>query len=103
MQVTEVNITLIKPKDSLIGFASVVVNNELFLSCIGIHRKLNNPDAYRLTYPAKGSGVQQFQIFHPISKLATAEVEQAILDKLKDVMSKRNAGYYCANFESESV
>ena len=94
MRVTEINITLIKPKDSLIGFASVVVNDEIFLSSIGIHRKLNNPDAYRLTYPSKGSGSQQFQIFHPISKPANAVIEQAIFDKMKDVMSKRNAGYY---------
>jgi stage V sporulation protein G len=103
MIVTEVNISFIKPKDSLIGFASVLVDGELYLGSIGIHRKLHTPESFRLTYPSKSSGEQQFQIFHPISKRAAQAIERAIFDKLKDVMSKRNAGYDCANPESAAI
>ena len=86
MRVTEVNITFIKPKDSLIGFASVVLDDAIYLSSIGIHMRLDG-GGYRLTFPSKKSGQQQFQIFHPIRKDVGAAIERAIFDKLKDVMN----------------
>ena len=93
MQVTEVNINFIKPKDSLIGFASVVLDNKLYLSSIGIHHKLNSPGNFRITYPSKQSGSKEFQVFHPIRSETGNAIETAILKKLKDVMSKANDGY----------
>lgn len=38
MIISEVNIILIKPKDGLIGFASLVINDALYLGSIGIHQ-----------------------------------------------------------------
>ncbi|MBI1328205.1 MAG: hypothetical protein GC136_11290 [Alphaproteobacteria bacterium] len=94
MQVSEVQITLIKPKDGLIGFASLVIGQALFLGGIGIHRKLNG-SGYRLTYPTRRSGEQNFNVFHPITREAGQAIEQAIFEKLNDVMNKggRDAGY----------
>jgi len=40
MQVTEVDIAFVKPKDGLIAFASVVLDDQLYLSGIAIHSKL---------------------------------------------------------------
>lgn len=99
MRVSEVNITFIKPKDSLVGFASIVLDDAIYLSSIGIHKKLNG--GYRLTFPSKKSGQQQFQIFHPIRKGVSEKIEQAIFDKLKDVMN--HAGYNCTNSESTAI
>lgn len=101
MQVSEVNITFIKPNDSLIGFASVVLDDAIYLSSIGIHTRLDG--GYRLTFPSKKSGQQQFQIFHPIRKDVGAAIERAIFDKLKDVMSKTNARYDRANPEPTAI
>ena len=83
MQITEIQIELIKPNNGLIGFASVVVDGNIYLSSIAIHKKLNL-SGYRLTYPSKG----KFAIFHPIHKEASNQIEQAIFAKLKDVMKK---------------
>lgn len=95
MQITESNITLIKPKDGLIGFASVVVNGGLYLSGIGIHRKLNGT-GYRLTYPTKKVGLQNTDIFHPINRAVGQAIEDAIFNKLNDVMNRLddNAGHH---------
>ncbi len=89
MRISEVNISLIKPRDGLIGFASVVVNDALYLGSIGIHQKLNGA-GYRLTYPTKKSGMQNMDIFHPINRAAGKAIEDAIFNKLNDVMTKLN-------------
>jgi stage V sporulation protein G len=83
MKITEVQIELIKPINGLVGFASLVIDDNLYLSSIAIHKKLNST-GYRLTYPSKG----RFAIFHPIHKEASSQIEQAIFAKLKDVMKK---------------
>ncbi len=88
MKISEVNIVLIKPKDGLIGFASVVVEDALYLGSIGIHQKLNG--GFRLTYPTKNSGMQKSHIYHPINGMVGKVIESAILNKLNDVMNKVN-------------
>lgn len=87
MKISEVEIVLVKPHNGLIAFASIVIDNSIYLSNIAIHKKLN-VDGYRLTYPNKGS----YTIFHPINKAASQEIEVEIFKKLKNVMKKAN-GY----------
>lgn len=85
MQISEVNIEFIKPNNGLIAFASLVIDGNLYLSSIAIHRKLTE-EGYRITYPSKRS----FSIFHPINKTTSKQIEEAIFKKLKEVMSKRS-------------
>ncbi len=92
MRVTEADIVFVKPKDGLIGFASVVLDDELYLSGIAIHSKLDG-SGYRLTYPTRKAGETQLHLFHPIRKPLGCAIEHAVLDKLKNVMRKRDAGY----------
>jgi len=101
MKISEVNITIIKPRNGLIGFASLVVNDALYLGSIGIHQKLDG-SGYRLTYPTKKSGTQNMDIFHPIDRTTGKAIETAIFNKLNDVMNKANynAGYNCAVYPS---
>jgi stage V sporulation protein G len=85
MIITEVQIEFIKPHNGLIGFASLVLDGNIYLSSIAIHKKLTST-GYRITYPNKGN----FTIFHPINIQASKQIEQAIFAKLKNVMSKVN-------------
>ena len=89
MQISEVQIEFIKPNNGMIGFASLVIDGNLYLSSIAIHKKLQSEE-YRITYPNKGS----FSIFHPINKATSKQIEEAIFKKLKEVMSKRSL-YAC--------
>ena len=86
MNITEINIEFIKPHNGLIAFASLVIDGNLYLSSIAIHKKLQSEE-YRITYPNKGS----FSIFHPINKATSKQIEEAIFKKLKEVMSKKTA------------
>lgn len=94
--ITEVQIRFIKPKDGLIGFASLVLNNELYLGSIGIHEKLDG-SGYRLTYPSKLVNGLSLPTFHPIRKEIGVAVEQAIFKKLKNVMSLANDRHDCTD------
>lgn len=99
LQVTEVQIVPIKPKDGLVAFASIVVSGQLYLGSIGIHTKLNG--GYRLTYPTKLVGGKDMHIFHPITQEASAIIEQAIFSKFKNVMEKRDDRYCSADASNE--
>src|SRR5688572_26570668 len=92
MNVTEVDIAFVKPKDGLIAFASVVLDDQLYLSGIAVHRKLNG-SGYRLTYPTRKVGTAEFNLFHPIRRQIGLAIEQAIFDRLKNVASKLDAGH----------
>ncbi|PZP53572.1 MAG: hypothetical protein DI586_10860 [Micavibrio aeruginosavorus] len=95
VKISEIQINLIKPKEGLIGFAALVINDDLYLSGIGIHQKLIG-DGYRITYPTRKSGHRDFAIFHPINRKAGQQIETAIFDRLNDVLKtleKNNAGY----------
>jgi DNA-binding cell septation regulator SpoVG len=81
MQITDIKIELIKDRAGLIGFANIVIDSNIYLSSIGIHKKLNKKE-YRLTYPKK----QDRGIFHPINKEASLVIENAVFKELKKVM-----------------
>jgi DNA-binding cell septation regulator SpoVG len=82
MHVTEVDIAFVKPKDGLIAFASVVLDDHLYLSGIAIHSKLVD-SGYRRTYPTRKVGDATFSLFHPIRKPVGLAIERAIIEKLK--------------------
>lgn len=92
MNVTEVNISFVKPQDGLIGFASVIVGGQLFLGSIAIHQKLSG--GFRLTYPTRKLGGNQLHVFHPIRRELGLTIEQAIFSKLKEVVNNHHAGYH---------
>lgn len=92
MQVTEVQIAFVKPHNGLFAFANVVLEDQLYLGSIAIHRKLDG-SGYRLTYPTRKRGEQPAHLFHPIRKPLSLALKQAIFSKLKDVMSKTDAGH----------
>lgn len=83
VKITRVEIEFINPSNGLIAFASIVIDDSIFLSSIAIHKKLN-AEGYRLTYPSKG----QFSIFYPINKEVSKQIEEAIFEKLEEVKSK---------------
>jgi DNA-binding cell septation regulator SpoVG len=102
MRVTEVDIAFVKPKDGLVAFASVVLDDQVFLGGIAIHQKLVG-SGYRLTYPTRKVGETQFSLFHPIRKPIGLAIESAVFEKLKNVMSKRDAGHNRFNVGPASV
>lgn len=84
MQISEIQIIPIKPQSGLVGFASCVIDNWLYLGSIGIMTRLDG--GYRLTYPTKTVGNNSLNVFHPINKKVGTEIEDVITNKYEEVM-----------------
>lgn len=97
IQISEVHIHFIKPADGLIGFASLVINGAIFMGSIGVHQKLDGK-GYRITYPNKKASSEDRPVFHPINVASGQAIEQAIISKLKDVMSKPYVRHHRIDF-----
>lgn len=85
MKITEVQLTPIKPKDGLVAFASVVIDNNVYLGSIGVHARIDG-HGYRITYPKKLVSNKQIDIYHPINKTAGQIIEQAITAKAEQLL-----------------
>ena len=85
MKITEIQITPIKPKDGLVAFASVMLENSLYLGSIGIYTRLNG-FGYRITYPTKKVGNKDINIFHPTNKEIGKMIEDAIIARADEIL-----------------
>lgn len=85
MSVSEVQIVPIQPRDGLVAFASLVIDDKLYVSSIGVHTKLSG--GYRITYPTKKVGDRNIQLFHPITRELGREIEETVIAKVKNVMT----------------
>lgn len=83
MIITEVNITPVKPVNGLVAFASVVIDEDLYLSSIAVYTKLDG--SYRLLYPTKSVGQRSLNIFHPINRRTSRAIEQVIFEKCNEI------------------
>ena len=83
--IKEVQIVPIKPNSGLVGFASCVINECLYLGSIGIFTRLDG--SYRLVYPTKKIGEKNINIFYPITRELGRQLEQVIISKFEEVMN----------------
>jgi len=84
-KIEEVQIVPIKPKDGLVGFASIVFGG-IYLGSIGIYKKLNN-EGFRLLYPTRKIGEKNINVFHPINREVSEQIEKEVLEKAEKIFS----------------
>lgn len=87
-RLSEIQIVPIKPKDGLVGFASFVLDGNLYLGSIGIFTRPEG--GYRLTYPTKKVGDRNINIFHPINREFAEAIEKEIIKKFEEVMNQND-------------
>ena len=87
MKITEIQIIPIKPRDGLIAFASVVLENRLYLGSLGVYTRLDG-SGYRITYPTKIIGNKSINIYHPINKEMSKAIEKAIILKAEKIFKQ---------------
>lgn len=83
-KISEIQIVPVKPNNGLVGFASLVFDNCLYLGSIGIYTRPEG--GYRLTYPTRKTETNNFHIFHPINKEIANLIESEVIKKFEDVM-----------------
>lgn len=88
MRIAEINITPVKPNNGHVAFASVVIEDGIYLGSIAVYTKLDG--TYRLLYPTKRLGERLIDVFHPINRSASKLIEQAIFEKCNELFEKNN-------------
>lgn len=81
--ISEVQITPIKANEGLVGFASFVYNDSFYFGSIGIYTRPQG--GYRLTYPTRKGANGNFNIFHPINREVSEQIEKVIISKFENV------------------
>ena len=87
MKITEVQIIPIKPNNGLVAFASVVVENSLYLGSLGVYMRIDG-SGYRITYPTKKIGNKNINIYHPINKETSKAIEEAIISEAEKILTQ---------------
>lgn len=86
IEVSEIKIKRIAPKDGLVGFASCVLNGDFFVGNIAIFESRNG---HRITYPTKvvrtlTANISE-HVFKPIKPEAGNIIEAAIINAFKSM------------------
>ena len=87
MKITEIQIIPIKSRDGLVAFASIVLENSVYLGSIGVYTRIDG-SGYRITYPTKIIGDKSINIYHPINKETSETIEKAIISKVKKIFKQ---------------
>lgn len=95
--ISEIQIAPVKPQNGLVAFASLVLDESLYLGSIGI---LTRPQGgYRLVYPNKKLGFRDIDLYHPINKAFAGKIEAAVVAKYEEVMNQSNDRHDSLNAE----
>jgi DNA-binding cell septation regulator SpoVG len=85
MQLSEVQISPVKPSNGLVAFASFVIEGALYCGSVGVVTRPSG--GIRLVYPTKLVGGRQVDVFHPISSETGKQIERLVLIKYEEVMN----------------
>lgn len=103
MQISDVTVWLVAPKNGLIAFAEIMLDDAFYVGGIAIHEKLDGT-GYRLTYPTRKTTNKIYNICHPVTRQASKAIEESVFQKLKTVLINQGceyAGYDCHQFTAE--
>ncbi len=92
MKVSEVKICPVKPQDGLVAFASVVIDNDIYLGSIAVYTRLDG--SYRILYPTKRVGTKPLNVFHPINSTCAKQIEEVIIRKCSELFERSNDDRY---------
>ncbi len=82
---SEISLVPIKPKDGLLGFASLVLNGQFYVGEIAIRSRPQG--GIRLLYPTKKLlNGREVAVFHPISKNSGEQVQEAVAEQWEVLM-----------------
>lgn len=89
--IDNIRIFPIQSPDSIVAFASAIINEGMYIGSIAIHEK-KDQSGYRLTYPTRKSKGKDLNIFHPISQECSQIIEDSIITEyLKYAKTVNNA------------
>jgi DNA-binding cell septation regulator SpoVG len=92
MTISEINIVPVKPVNGFVAFASCVVNEQIYLGSLGVHKRLDGT-GYRITYPTKRVGSRELNFYHPLTSEVGLTIERAITNKCQELFERSDEEY----------
>lgn len=89
IQISEIQIVPVKPKDGLVAFASFVLDKKYYVGSVGVFTRLNGA-GFRLAYPTKKIGDKSINIFYPINSETGNAIETAISENVNEIYYGRH-------------
>ncbi|MFV0484765.1 MAG: septation protein SpoVG family protein [Candidatus Saccharimonadales bacterium] len=86
MKISEVEIIAVKPKMGVVGFASFVIDDNVYCGLVAIHNRPRG--GYRLVYPTKIADGFNREVFHPITHEAGRLIEEAVISKYEALIAE---------------
>jgi DNA-binding cell septation regulator SpoVG len=81
IEISEINIVPVKPKDGLIGFVSFVIDERFYVGNVAIFSRLDR-EGIRLVYPKKGA----IDCFHPIKRDVGDFINKKVTEKFNTLL-----------------
>ncbi len=94
MRISNIQIVPIQPNQGIIGFASLLLDEALYISSIAIMTRPTG--GFRLVYPTKKTASRDIGIFYPIDRSLGQEIEKNVIKELEKVM-KLDDRYHCVD------
>ncbi len=86
--ISEIQLFPIKPHKSLVGFASCVLNGQVYIGGIALHCDLAN-QSFRCVYPTKKfRDGKEMPIYHPITREAGEAIQKAIVTEWENLIKR---------------
>ncbi len=91
--IKEINISPIKNKSGLVSFASVVINEQLFIGNLALYTCLSSPDGFRIVWPTKTlSNGTQLPIVYPINRITGFAIQKQIVERYLKLIEELEKG-----------
>ena len=84
MKINKIKVRKVVPDRGLVGFASCIIDDSLYLGNIAVFTRLGDSERMRLVFPIKDIDGKKISIFHPLTADLYFLLEQAIADKYKE-------------------
>ena len=89
IEISEIQVIPMKPKEGLVAFASCVINNAFYIGSVAVYSSPSTQSGFRLSYPVKilPNG-KEIHCVHPINKEAGEAILKEIIKKFREVILK---------------
>ena len=88
INLSEINVTPVRPSNGLSAFCSFVINDSFFVGDVAIYSRLDG-SGYRLVYPIKVlSNGAKINCFYPINHKSAQAIEEQIFRVFSNLIEK---------------
>jgi len=84
INISKIEIVPIPPRNGLVGFASFLINDCLFVGNVAIYTSLSSPDYFRLVYPQKAG----ISCFNPINHTVGMKIQKQVISRYLEIIEK---------------